>query len=102
MQTRIARSCGRWSGECIPDLCWSIANLANYSASYRDLLGTAERIIEMDRQMQHVESTLGVIGQRCNSRRLDSISKNYRGLAAYSRKLGELFSSIVCCMPWLI
>ncbi|KAB2581222.1 Vps51/Vps67 domain protein [Lasiodiplodia theobromae] len=56
-------------------------------ASYRDLLGTAERIIEMDRQMQHVESTLGVIGQRCNSRRLDSISKNYRGLAAYSRKL---------------
>ncbi|KKY23768.1 putative vps51 vps67 [Diplodia seriata] len=62
-------------------------------ASYRDLLGTAERIIEMDRQMQHVESTLGVIGQRCNSRRVDSITKNYRGLAQHSRSLdAERFS----------
>ncbi|OJD36471.1 vps51 vps67 [Diplodia corticola] len=62
-------------------------------ASYRDLLGTAERIIEMDSQMQRVESTLGVIGQRCNSRRMESITKNYRGLAAHSRKLdAERFS----------
>ncbi|GME40512.1 Vps51/Vps67 [Neofusicoccum parvum] len=62
-------------------------------ASYRDLLGTAERIIEMDRQMQNVESTLGLIGQKCNSRRVDKISRNYSGLTEYTRKLdAERFS----------
>ncbi|EKG21057.1 Vps51/Vps67 [Macrophomina phaseolina MS6] len=62
-------------------------------ASYRDLLGTAERIIEMDRQMQHVESTLGSIGQKCNSRRVDKINKNYTGLTTFTRTLdAERFS----------
>ncbi|KAL1633979.1 hypothetical protein SLS56_002570 [Neofusicoccum ribis] len=62
-------------------------------ASYRDLLGTAERIIEMDRQMQNVESTLGLIGQKCNSRRVDKISRNHSGLTEYTRKLdAERFS----------
>jgi hypothetical protein len=36
--------------------------------SYRDLLGTAERIIEMDGQMQRVEGNLAGIGRRCDYR----------------------------------
>lgn len=36
--------------------------------SYRDLLGTAERIIEMDGQMQSVEGNLAGIGRRCDYR----------------------------------
>ncbi|KAH0543367.1 hypothetical protein FGG08_002323 [Glutinoglossum americanum] len=46
-------------------------------ASYRDLLGTAERIVEMDGTMQQVETHLGVISQKCNSRSLDRIAKSY-------------------------
>ena len=45
-------------------------------ASYRDLLGTAERIIEMDQQMETVESNLGDIGRRCNARTVERIAEN--------------------------
>ena len=45
-------------------------------ASYRDLLGTAERIIEMDQQMENVESNLGDIGQRCNAHTVERILEN--------------------------
>ncbi|KAI9838458.1 MAG: hypothetical protein M1837_002480 [Sclerophora amabilis] len=47
-------------------------------ASYRDLLGTAERIIEMDEDMQRVETRLGSVSQRCNSRVLEKIGRNFR------------------------
>ncbi|KAL8693420.1 MAG: hypothetical protein Q9224_003757, partial [Gallowayella concinna] len=40
-------------------------------ATYRDLLGTAESIVEMDGQMQKVDSYLGDMGARCNSRLLE-------------------------------
>ncbi|KAF2168047.1 hypothetical protein M409DRAFT_65593 [Zasmidium cellare ATCC 36951] len=36
-------------------------------SSYRDLLGTAEKIIEMDGQIRSVEGMLGGMGRRCNS-----------------------------------
>lgn len=49
-------------------------------ASYRDLLGTAERIIEMDDQMQTVEASLGDIGRKSNARMLESIGKNHARL----------------------
>lgn len=49
-----------------------------YSASYRDLLGTAETILEMDSQMQSVETYLGDMGVRCNSRLLDKKAANLR------------------------
>ncbi|KAK5172757.1 uncharacterized protein LTR77_002877 [Saxophila tyrrhenica] len=45
-------------------------------ASYRDLLGTAERIVEMDQQMQVVENTLGGIGRKCNARALERTGEN--------------------------
>ncbi|KAF2744519.1 hypothetical protein M011DRAFT_460809 [Sporormia fimetaria CBS 119925] len=44
-------------------------------ASYRDLLSTAETIIDMSEQMQHVESRLAHIGHNCNSRSLDRIAR---------------------------
>ncbi|KAI6791870.1 hypothetical protein KC332_g17536 [Hortaea werneckii] len=45
-------------------------------ASYRDLLGTAERIIEMDEQMQDVEDHLGDIGRKCNARAVETANEN--------------------------
>ncbi|QDS76757.1 hypothetical protein FKW77_001623 [Venturia effusa] len=44
--------------------------------SYRELLGTAERIIAMDERMHEVDTTLGLAGQKCNSRAVDRIFKN--------------------------
>ncbi|MCJ1268203.1 para-aminobenzoate synthase, (PABA) [Lobaria immixta] len=45
-------------------------------ASYRDLLGTAESIIEMDGQMQQVETYVGNMGKRCNARLLEKKGSN--------------------------
>lgn len=49
-------------------------------ASYRDLLGTAERIIEMDGQMSTLESGLGDMGRRCDARRLERSGSNWAGM----------------------
>lgn len=46
-------------------------------ASYRDLLGTAEKIIEMDEQMQTAESHMVDIGRRCNARTLERVAENH-------------------------
>lgn len=45
--------------------------------SYRDLLSTAERIIEMDEQMHKAEDLLGEIGQKCNARAIERIANNH-------------------------
>lgn len=45
--------------------------------SYRDLLGTAERIIEMDEQIQQAEQYMGDIGRKCNARTLERIGANH-------------------------
>ena len=47
-------------------------------ASYRDLLGTAESIIEMDRQGHEVEDYLGDIGAKCNTRILERKQSSLR------------------------
>ncbi|QIX02040.1 hypothetical protein AMS68_007557 [Peltaster fructicola] len=58
--------------------------------SYRDLLGTAERIIEMDKQIQSVDSKLSDIGRRCNSNLLDRSDTNYTRLErAWTQEAGE-------------
>ncbi|KAL9602832.1 MAG: hypothetical protein Q9219_001527 [cf. Caloplaca sp. 3 TL-2023] len=44
--------------------------------SYRDLLGTAESIVGMDLQMQEIESYLGGLGKKCNSKILDRKGAN--------------------------
>jgi hypothetical protein len=45
-------------------------------ASYRDLLDTAETIIDMEARMQKVEGNLSRVGQNCNSRTLERIARN--------------------------
>jgi len=54
-----------------------LTNNYRCSLSYRDLLGTAERIIDMDKQIQQVEATLGEAGQQCNSRAVEKLFSNY-------------------------
>lgn len=44
--------------------------------SYRELLGTAERIIEMNEQVHAVEKTLGDVGRKCNARALERVGEN--------------------------
>ncbi|KAG9692315.1 hypothetical protein KCU95_g13822, partial [Aureobasidium melanogenum] len=46
--------------------------------SYRDLLSTAERIVEMDHQIHSVDTRLGEIGQKCNARAIERIAANQR------------------------
>lgn len=48
------------------------------SASYRDLLDTAESIISMDSQMHDVEALMGELGRRCNTRALEKKGSNLR------------------------
>lgn len=49
------------------------------SSSYRELLGTAETIIEMDSQIKSVENLMGEMGKQCNSRLLnDKMSNSVR------------------------
>jgi conserved oligomeric Golgi complex subunit 1 len=45
-------------------------------ASYRDLLGTADRIVAMDEQIHVVEDDLGFAGQKCNSKAIEGIFLN--------------------------
>ncbi|GAB7365018.1 hypothetical protein MBLNU230_g5800t1 [Neophaeotheca triangularis] len=42
-------------------------------SSYRELLGTADRIIEMDGQMTRVESLLADMGRKCNTRAVEGV-----------------------------
>ncbi|KAF2722063.1 hypothetical protein K431DRAFT_302908 [Polychaeton citri CBS 116435] len=45
--------------------------------SYRDLLGTAERIIEMDDQIQDVDSGLRIVGGKCNVKAVERNIENH-------------------------
>jgi len=63
-------------------------------ASYRDLLGTADRIIQMDEQIQLVESNLGSAGQKCNSRAVEKLFANYAKFGSEIRSRSMLRISI--------
>ncbi|KAG9948015.1 hypothetical protein KCU85_g5343, partial [Aureobasidium melanogenum] len=54
--------------------------------SYRDLLSTAERIVEMDQQIHSVDTRLGEIGQKCNARAIERIAANQRRTANAQRQ----------------
>lgn len=54
--------------------------------SYRDLLGTAERIIEMDSQMQRVEGNLAGIGRKCDYRVVERSRENSANLKNLGRQ----------------
>lgn len=61
-----------------------------YSTSYRDLLGTAESIIEMDGEMQQVESYFVDMGRKCDSRLLEKKISNLRSWDAEIGAKGTL------------
>src|ERR1700761_8470135 len=52
-------------------------------ASYRDLLGTADRIIEMDDQVRLVEEGLDAAGRTCSSRNVEKIFGNVAAFEAH-------------------
>lgn len=58
------------------DIIRHVANvcLVNFRARYRDLLGTAETIVEMNMEIQDVEGKLTDIGRRCNKNLIDKKS----------------------------
>ena len=59
-------------------ICQLLTSASSCSASYRDLLGTAESIIDMGGQMNDVETYMGQIGKRCNTRILEKKDSNLR------------------------
>ena len=67
----------------------TMAHLPHFhSGSYRDLLGTAESIVEMDEQIRHVEALVGDITMKCNTRLLDKSLANLRSLEEHVRVAG--------------
>ncbi|KAI9890916.1 MAG: hypothetical protein M1814_003556 [Vezdaea aestivalis] len=56
-----------------------LRTLVGQVTSYRDLLGTAERIMEMDTQMRAVESVLVDTGRKCNVQAIHKLERNYDG-----------------------
>jgi conserved oligomeric Golgi complex subunit 1 len=67
-------------------------------ASYRDLLGTADRIVAMDEQIHTVEDGLGFASQKCNARAIDGIFLN---AAHFQRKIsfGSKMIDLICKEP---
>lgn len=51
-------------------------------ASYRELLDTAERIVEMDAAMKKVEDNMAVLGRECGVR---AVEGRLRGLGKWER-----------------
>jgi division protein CdvB (Snf7/Vps24/ESCRT-III family) len=60
--------------------------------SYRSLLDTAETIIDMEVRMEQVESKLARVGQSCNARGLDRISRNALKMDTHTRSRGQSLS----------
>ncbi|TKX19441.1 Vps51/Vps67-like protein [Elsinoe australis] len=54
-------------------------------SSYRDLLGTADRIVDMNGEMQTLEDVFAGIGQKCNSRAINKLAINHAKLAGNQR-----------------
>lgn len=53
---------------------------SHVGTSYRSLLSTAERIIEMDEQIRTAEGHMSDIGRRCNARSVERVGENWRDL----------------------
>lgn len=59
-----------------------------YSARYRDLLGTAETIVEMNGEMHEVEENLVGIGRKCNPRSIEKKAEQLNRLRHDSSEKG--------------
>ncbi|RAH70881.1 uncharacterized protein BO66DRAFT_348318 [Aspergillus aculeatinus CBS 121060] len=49
---------------------------------YRELVGTAEKIVSMNREMEEVDSTLADIGRRCNPRLMEKTYTHVQAVAS--------------------
>ena len=79
-------------------MCSFFDPFLNYQrASYRDLLGTAGSIIEMDSQMQQVESYLATMGMKCNGRLLGRGGINLLRLGRETGSKGASCSAPLPC-----
>lgn len=58
------------------------------SARYRDLLGTAEAIVEMNCEIQQVEENLIGIGRKCNPREIEKKAEHLNRLRHDSSEKG--------------
>ena len=67
-----------------------LIKLHDHRVSYRDLLGTAETVIQMDAEMHRVEAYMGDIGQRCNTRILERKGTNAVAWEEEIHSLGAL------------
>jgi hypothetical protein len=94
MQKKTASNYEPWLGMRLLDTNIDTVTNSCSRVSYRDLLGTAERIIEMDSQMQEVEATLGQAAQRCNSGAVDRIFKHYGKFQAEKNKSEKIAQSV--------
>lgn len=70
-------------------------------ASYRDLLSTAERIIDMDKQMHETEDLLGEIGQKCNARAIERIAINHSRNVKSQRERGSRRNALASTLALL-
>ena len=55
-------------------------------AAYRDVLATADRIVDMNTEMQRLEGVLGGIGRRCNAGAIERVAGNQRLLSGSRRE----------------
>ncbi|KAH0286415.1 hypothetical protein M436DRAFT_57940 [Aureobasidium namibiae CBS 147.97] len=62
--------------------------------SYRDLLSTAERIVEMDQQIHSIDTCLGNIGSKCNARAIERIAANQRKTANAQRNRNHVRNAL--------
>jgi len=53
-------------------------------SSYRELLGTADRVVDMDSELQRFENMITTISLKCNSGLLDRVSRNYNSISNQS------------------
>lgn len=58
------------------------------STRYRELIGTAETIVSMNREMEDVDSTLADIGRRCNPRLMEKMYTHYNQIKEDSHDEG--------------
>lgn len=75
-------------------ICHSSCSFANldicfgYRVRYRDLIGTAETIVAMNRDIQDVESILTDVGHQCNPRLIERKHIHVRQIKAGDAEKG--------------
>lgn len=62
----------------------------NYSTRYRELVGTAETIVEMNKDIQDVDTILVDIGRRCNPRLVEKKHQHARQMKRDATEKGML------------